>query len=76
MSFAAAQPAKWNLQCIRSWRMQETQNHLGLLIVFQMQVTRKAIYVHCKLTCRLNCPERKVLTEKRAFGREKNQPNA
>ena len=47
MSLAAAQPAKWNLQCIRLWRMQETQNHLALIIVFQMQVTRKAIYVHC-----------------------------
>ena len=47
MSLAAAQPAKWNLQCIRPWRMQETQNHLALIIVFQMQVTRKAIYVHC-----------------------------
>ena len=47
MSLATAQPAKWKLQCIRPWRMQETQNHLALIIVFQMQVTRKAIYVHC-----------------------------
>ena len=76
MSLAAAQPAKWNLQWIRPWRMQETQNHLAVIIVFQMQVTRKAIYVHCLLTCRLNCQERKVLTKKRAFGHEKNQPNA
>ena len=47
MSLAAAQPAKWNLQCIRSWRMQERQTHLAPIVVFQIQVTRKAIYVHC-----------------------------
>ena len=47
MSLAAAQPAKRNLQCIRSWRMQERQNYPAPIIVFQIQVTRKAIYVHC-----------------------------
>ena len=46
MSLAAAQPAKRNLQCIKSWRMEERQKHLALIIIFQMQVTRKAIYVH------------------------------
>ena len=46
MSLAAAQPAKRNLQCIKSWRLEERQNHLAPIIVFQMQVTRKAIYVH------------------------------
>ena len=47
MSLAAAQPAKRNLQRRRSWWMQERQNHLAPIIVFQIQVTRKAIYVHC-----------------------------
>ena len=47
MSLAAAQPAKRNLQCIRPWRKQERQNHLAPTIVFQIQVTWKAIYVHC-----------------------------
>ena len=46
MSLAAAQPAKRNLQCIKPWRMEERQNHLALIIIFQMQVTRKAINVH------------------------------
>ena len=45
MSLAAAQPAKRKLQCIKYWRMQERQNHHAP-IIFQMQVTRKAIYVH------------------------------
>ena len=57
MSLAAAQPAKRNFQCTRSWRMQERQNHLTPIMVFQMPVTRKAIYVHYCLTCRLNCHE-------------------
>ena len=31
MSLAAAQPAKRNfIQCIKSWRMEERQNHLAL----------------------------------------------
>ena len=47
MSLAANEPAKRNLQCIKSWRMQERQNHLAPIIVFQIQVTRKAMYVHC-----------------------------
>ena len=47
MSLAAAQSAKRNLQCIRTWRMQARQNHLAPIIIFQIQVTRKAIYVHC-----------------------------
>ena len=47
MSLAAAQPAKRNLQCIRPWQMQERQKLLAPIQVFQMQVTRKAIYVHC-----------------------------
>ena len=55
MSLAAAQPAKRNLQCIKFWRMEERQNHLAPIII--LQVTRKAIYVHYQLTCRLNCQE-------------------
>ena len=47
MSLAAAQPAKRNLQCRRSWRIQERQNHLAPITVFQIHVTRKAICVHC-----------------------------
>ena len=57
MSLAAAQSAKRNLQCIGPWRMKARQNHLAPIIIFQIQVTRKAIYVHCYLTCRLNCHE-------------------
>ena len=45
MSLAAAQTAKRNVQCITSWRMQERQNNFAPIIVFQMQVTRKVIYV-------------------------------
>ena len=76
MSLAAAQPGKWNLQCIRPWRMQETQNHLALIIVFQMQVTRKATYVHCYLHVGLTARGEKFSPKNAPFGHETNQPNA
>ena len=43
MALAAAQPAKRNLECIKSWRMEERRNHLAPIVIFQMQVTRKVI---------------------------------